>query len=203
MPDYVDNIIELKNNQEFTEEQVNKMKELFLDKDKEIDFNVFVPQPYPMFLIDLNDEILKKYSAFYKHFKDKISEEKMREILSERKTWIQTELGNILAWNFIDNWYSKEKPEINKEELLPNWYDWNIEHWGTKWNACESSISKGCVFFQTAWDPISDELLLGIKDKMKDILTEEQMKNLQYGFKPTYSDYYRLEDFADLESVSK
>lgn len=32
MPDYVDNIIELKNNQEFTEEQVNKMKELFTNE---------------------------------------------------------------------------------------------------------------------------------------------------------------------------
>ena len=203
MPDYVDNIIELKNNQEFTEEQVNKMKELFTNENGEFDFNKFVPQPYPMFLIDLNDETLKKYSAFYKYFKDKISGEKMREILSDKKAWFRLDEGNMLVSNFIDFWYSKKKLELSDDEMLPNWYDWNIEHWGTKWNACESNISKGCIFFQTAWDPISDELLLGIKDKMKDILTEEQIKDLQYGFKPTYADYYRMEDFADLKSASK
>lgn len=203
MSDWVDNIIELRNNQEFTEEQVNKIKELFIDEDGEIDFNKFIPHPYPMFLIGLNDEILKRYSAFYKYFKDKIPEEKMREILSDGKAWVQLDEDNMLASKFIDDWYTKEKPEISKEDILPNWYDWNVEHWGTKWNAHESNISKRCIFFQTAWDPITDELLLAIREKMREVLTEEQMKDLQYGFKPDYADYYRMEDLADLKSVSK
>lgn len=199
MPDWTDNIIELKENKEFTEEQVEKLKDLFIGEDDEVDFNKFVPHPYPMFLIDLSDETLKKYSAFYKYFKDKIPEEKMREILSDKKTFIQLEEGNMLASNFIDVWYNKEKPEISKEDILPDWYDWNVEHWGTKWNAADSNISKGCIFFQTAWDGISDELLLAIKGKMKDILTEDQMNDLQYGFKSTDSDYYRLVSFNDIK----
>ena len=42
-----------------------------------------------------------------------------------------------------------------------NWYNWNIDHWGTKWNACEVWVtSEDCgdgqmhfeAHFQTAWD---------------------------------------------------
>lgn len=34
------------------------------------------------------------------------------------------------------------------------WYDWSIEHWGTKWNAYDQNDdrnSEDCIYFQTAW----------------------------------------------------
>ena len=39
-----------------------------------------------------------------------------------------------------------------------NWYMWNVEHWGTKWDTCEphyfSSSSTSVTYgFQTAWSP--------------------------------------------------
>lgn len=34
----------------------------------------------------------------------------------------------------------------------PTWYDWCIEHWGTKWNAYENEqIDKDTIAFETAW----------------------------------------------------
>src|SRR6185437_15296502 len=34
----------------------------------------------------------------------------------------------------------------------PNWYNWSIENWGTKWNAYDIRINKyGTIVFQTAW----------------------------------------------------
>jgi len=32
-----------------------------------------------------------------------------------------------------------------------NWYDWSIEHWGTKWDACRAQFTPECVMFSTAW----------------------------------------------------
>ncbi len=32
-----------------------------------------------------------------------------------------------------------------------SWYTWSIEHWGTKWNAYEHSVSDESLRFQTAW----------------------------------------------------
>ncbi len=31
------------------------------------------------------------------------------------------------------------------------WYSWNIENWGTKWNAYDSEVTEGRVKFETAW----------------------------------------------------
>lgn len=31
------------------------------------------------------------------------------------------------------------------------WYDWNIAHWGTKWNAYEAKAVDGGIEFETAW----------------------------------------------------
>ena len=49
-----------------------------------------------------------------------------------------------------------------------NWYDWNIENWGTKWDAVDTEIDKGenhfHLVFQTAWscpDPVI-KVLIGL-----------------------------------------
>lgn len=38
-----------------------------------------------------------------------------------------------------------------------NWYDWNVEHWGTKWDVTSSSVDhetgRLAVEFDTAWSP--------------------------------------------------
>lgn len=38
---------------------------------------------------------------------------------------------------------------------VPDWYDWSVEHWGTKWNACNTYIDsdKRTITFDTAWSP--------------------------------------------------
>lgn len=45
-------------------------------------------------------------------------------------------------------------------ENAENWYDWNIEHWGTKWGICNAKLSRGVpgsrslfYSFETAWSP--------------------------------------------------
>jgi hypothetical protein len=44
------------------------------------------------------------------------------------------------------------------QKLFPNkcWYEWCIHNWGTKWNACEVSLSEFPEYleykFETAWD---------------------------------------------------
>jgi hypothetical protein len=57
---------------------------------------------------------------------------------------------------------------IPSPENVTDWYTWNIEHWGTKWNAQPSSgdtivaerIPTGAeVWFDTAWSPPMPVLL--------------------------------------------
>ena len=53
--------------------------------------------------------------------------------------------------------------EFSFEGTLPrgdrkDWYDWSVENWGTKWDACEPHINHNdidyfCVSFESAWSP--------------------------------------------------
>lgn len=67
---------------------------------------------------------------------------------------------------------SDKDPEVLKKGLnyisnLINyghmtWYDWCIEHWGTKWNACGATmVDDHTIIFRTAWSaphPVIEEL---------------------------------------------
>ena len=43
--------------------------------------------------------------------------------------------------------------EERKKYGKNNWYDWNIENWGTKWNAYETEITEDYIQFRSAWNP--------------------------------------------------
>jgi hypothetical protein len=43
--------------------------------------------------------------------------------------------------------------EEQKKFESNNWYDWRVEHWGTKWNACDSYYDVNGIDFTTAWSP--------------------------------------------------
>jgi hypothetical protein len=52
----------------------------------------------------------------------------------------------------------KEMKQFKKKYGSDNWWDWSINNWGTKWDACESLIYNNdinffCVSFDTAWGP--------------------------------------------------
>ena len=60
----------------------------------------------------------------------------------------------------MDQYHGKEKRTLNNgEEIVVggDWYEWNISHWSTKWNACstitDELIPNGYLWFQTAWGP--------------------------------------------------
>lgn len=53
--------------------------------------------------------------------------------------------------------YLRPRPESEEE----NWYGWNVENWGTKWDATPQTIEKvdensAFVVFDTAWGPPID-----------------------------------------------
>lgn len=49
----------------------------------------------------------------------------------------------------------KEVPSDNFS--IPAWYEWSLQNWGTKWNACDAKYSttdpQHELWFDTAWSP--------------------------------------------------
>lgn len=59
-----------------------------------------------------------------------------------------------------------------------NWYAFNIENWGTKWDACEGTDLGDCVQFNTAWttpEPIIKALAKKIDDVVFCIFADEDI----------------------------
>lgn len=76
----------------------------------------------------------------------------------------------------------------------PNWYDWNCENWGTKWNAYQCEIIEDCtgeyndmleIRFTTAW---------GVPDKWVKRLAEELF---EYDPDANMCGFYRVEGYED------
>lgn len=53
------------------------------------------------------------------------------------------------------------------------WYDWQIEKWGTKWNAYEPEARDGLVRFQTAWSA-PHPVILKLTDMFPEACIEHQ-----------------------------
>ena len=86
---------------------------------------------------------------------------------------------------FMPSGYSSD-PELAKKynNTETGWYEWNNKHWGTKWDACESIVegepADGSIrlYFQTAWSPVSDELLSALAE----ILTISGAESANYWY---------------------
>ena len=62
---------------------------------------------------------------------------------------------------FRENLTPKDRERCDREGI-PTWYDWQSEHWGTKWNACDNEdvvieklsdrFTTATYRFLTAWD---------------------------------------------------
>jgi len=56
------------------------------------------------------------------------------------------------------DWQKKQSKELIKKYGYDNWYDWCLNNWGTKWDACDVEIdyyddSQIEMRFNTAWSP--------------------------------------------------
>ena len=54
----------------------------------------------------------------------------------------------------------------------PNWYDWRLENWGTKWNVIEADVDSGTqdisAIFETAWSP-PEFICYHLREKFPDV----------------------------------
>lgn len=95
----------------------------------------------------------------------------------------RAELDRFIELARNDNYYHEEEDPKDRvtffdfgkfmprpSEEADNWYDWNCENWGTKWNAKFVELDNDCeeliiYRFETAWNRISNQLWDDIKSK--------------------------------------
>lgn len=86
-----------------------------------------------------------------------------------------------------DNLYTGNLSSDKKEELndkgIPNWYDWNMQNWGTKWNAysIDSQPEYNTIQFNTAW-AMPYPVLLEASSQFPDILFKVKYADEDLGY---------------------
>lgn len=79
------------------------------------------------------------------------------------------ELNNpeLTTWGHGEEEAQREvlRQEMVKKYGYKSWYDWNIAHWGTKWDLCDTMINRVDdntveIHCQTAWSPPTEAFVI-------------------------------------------
>ena len=119
------------------------------------DFNQVIPctLPYPDCVSGSNSLIMRKEFENLKHLTKDQRLEKFKEMTEGQKPFFNTVNGVTKLLELTDLY------EQSFQNMLvtgfPDWYDWNIEHWGSKWGPYSTMVnldeSDPFIVFQTAW----------------------------------------------------
>ena len=173
MPNYITNVIYVKNNKEVLKHLVKKNEEGVVD----IDFNIVKPMPKDLMINSGSDSFIveSKYSfeidkadlqkktilpVLDKIYDNTITQDeflsKVKEIWPKVKSKFKKVYGFYKSDEFKD-YETALKGYFNyKRYGYKDWYDWSIANWGTKWNGCNFQAYKlngnrEVISFETAW----------------------------------------------------
>ena len=133
MPNHVTNILVVVGN----EAQLKAVSLALLDKEGLVDFNNSIPIPKELEGTSSPARIIS--ATEYKEQEDKIA--RGETVFSKGIT-------------------QKISQDLIEKYGYDNWYDWQLNTWGTKWNAySQESLSENSFKFETAWATPSNFLL--------------------------------------------
>lgn len=174
MPNHTSNNIIFE--KQLTNEEIQKIKDELFNRNKNLDFNKLVPQPENIILTDVSSNTKEAYSWYFAKNPDNLTKEELLKTLkSETKRDEIEKKYNLITRE--EKYSIKESPNY---ECLPDWYDWNIENWGTKWGAYNTTIESNILFFNTAWNMPSYEVVIKLFEKLKAMLPKETFDSITY-----------------------
>lgn len=184
MPNWVTNELKVRVKDE-TQRQIVKS---WINEDGEFDFNKIIPMPETLEMTSgsIEDEAITYYVT--ERLTKAPSRTKLKKYISNlfSKNWPLTVYKRLKKKisEMTDDVYAKNgegKPDTTLDDLYKmgeayvtnikkygcsTWYDWCRRFWGTKWNACDTSIEEDeesiTIHFNTAWnspDPVLAEII--------------------------------------------
>ena len=146
------------------------------DCDYDLDFNKIIPMPEALNIISgstTNDcaklfinamlegcDAYAKYAGLYTKAFGKnfyMSETEQAETMKNALRYKDHETDELLFKTKADVYaYGKRALDNYAKYGAKDWYEWSIQNWGTKWNACNTQINdmnEPNIYFDTAWSP--------------------------------------------------
>ena len=115
------------------------------------------------YLVDNENYSIESLNKDYEKFNETLKNKKdffYNDIYEELNIKNLNDLGNAYINNIINYGYS-------------SWYDWSVNNWGTKWNACSTYyIDDNNIEFETAWS-MPEEIFKEISRKYNTLVRVE------------------------------
>ena len=204
MPNWVTNKMEIAG----TEKQVEKVLKYIKSEeyDSPIDFNCIVPAPECIRKCPSSGREAKTAENFYKIATkagiDPIAQIKAGKLTSEmreqQKDWEEFRQNTLKDKEQKDFWGERYlMPYIDlmvnyltcmKETGCVDWYDWDCENWGTKWNATEATVDGNMVTFWTAWSA-PEPIFKALANRFKTVTFRVECANEDYALPVALIEY--------------
>jgi len=140
MPNFITNILTIT---DVPKSRIKHILNNISNDDRAIDFNKIIPMPESL-RIESGTKLQIGLSLFYRN----------NDIGGNRLPFENT-LIMFNRYNDEQKDEIKNLADIGIKNILEyghaTWYDWSIENWGTKWNACNSKKMENGIIFDTAW----------------------------------------------------
>jgi hypothetical protein len=89
---------------------------------------------------------------------EKEFEKQEKDNIKKQREWDEGKRKEGHLW--LDKGITQQmSDDMIKKYGANNWYDWSNNNWGTKWGDCDLDIDDGTIKYESAWSPISDEIL--------------------------------------------
>lgn len=127
----------------------------------DFDFNRIVPMPDPLNIVEgaISDDAIVVYltdSGTALFTDDKASLAKAAGVISPGQIYSQIKPSAPLNGEALSELFALGQRLVENFQKYGarSWYDWCRREWGTKWNACETTVEDDdTVIFDTAWEP--------------------------------------------------
>lgn len=173
---------------------------LFVNDDGEVDFTKLKPMPkelmVPAGTLEHDAKLSLKHDTLEEFNENRynIAGRKMPEMKFPFKLMKET-----LLETYADLQELGRKYQQNMEKYgATNWYDWCVNNWGCKWNACRTNVDTrgdiAIVTFQTAWAPPIKTLFTSVLEK-----TEHP----HYVLEDYDEDYHGVSDWDEYGNIRK
>jgi len=162
MPNHVTNILTFAN---ADEKKIAEIKEFLKNGEKELDFNNIAPIPKELEGTRSPVHIISQEEY------DKQEERIAKGDISEaEKNW---GLSRGLTKEIAD--------EYKTRFGHADWYNWQLDNWGTKWNAYEVFVGDDYIEFQTAW-ATPFEIFVKLSEIFPDVLFNIRYSDEDFGY---------------------
>lgn len=182
MPNWITNRITLHG---ADQNEINKVINFLRSKDSEVDFNKIIPMPEELRHTEAGSKA--DYAWAYYHAKelgDFAEIDKMLDYEWVKREGIKTrdELLEYLLGEMTDIYeYGRYLHELDELYECHDWYEWSLEHWGVKWNACDARHDGNIIIFETPWEGVP-RLMLMVSEKFPKVVMDYEFADEDFGY---------------------